>query len=172
MSLLTKGIGLAKRAKHRFQDQIRERTPVYLSPVRRIEQVAARERICAMTFDDGPCRLPASPDRFRGKALTLVLAETLERYGARGTFDVVGDTSANYPDRAGKHGSASWGGVAYDHYPDFQKYHLGGFTHGPLRVGRLWPGATRSPATPTPTFSSGGSPWSTAGGSTSRAWTR
>ena len=31
MSLLTKGIGLAKKAKHRFQDQIRERTPVYLS---------------------------------------------------------------------------------------------------------------------------------------------
>ena len=30
MSLLTKGIGLAKKAKHRFQDQIRERTPVYL----------------------------------------------------------------------------------------------------------------------------------------------
>ena len=140
MSLLTKGIGLAKRAKHRFQDQIRERTPVYLSPVRRIEQVAARERICAMTFDDGPCRLPASPDRFRGKALTLVLAETLERYGARGTFDVVGDTSANYPDRAGKHGSASWGGVAYDHYPDFQKDDQGGVTHCPELVSRLLAG--------------------------------
>ena len=140
MSLLTKGIGLAKRAKHRFQDQIRERTPVYLSPVRRIEQVAARERICAMTFDDGPCLLPASPDRFRGKALTLVLAETLERYGARGTFDVVGDTSANYPDRAGKHGSASWGGVAYDHYPDFQKDDQGGVTHCPELVSRLLAG--------------------------------
>ena len=140
MSLLTKGIGLAKRAKHRFQDQIRERTPVYLSPVRRIEQVAARERICAMTFDDGPCRLPASPDRFRGKALTLVLAETLERYGARGTFDVVGDTSANYPDRAGKHGSASWGGVAYDHYPDFQKDDQGGVAHCPELVSRLLAG--------------------------------
>ena len=134
MSLLTKGIGLAKRAKHRFQDQIRERTPVYLSPVRRIEQVAARERICAMTG------LPTSPDHVRGKALTLVLAETLERYGARGTFDVVGDTSANYPDRAGKHGSASWGGVAYDHYPDFQKDDQGGVAHCPELVGRLLAG--------------------------------
>ena len=140
MSLLTKGIGLAKKAKHRFQDQIRERTPVYLSPVRRIEQVAIRERICAMTFDDGPCGLPASPDRFRGKALTQVLAETLERYGARGTFDVVGDTSANYPDRAGKHGSASWGGVAYDHYPDFGKDGQGGVVHCPELVSRLLAG--------------------------------
>ena len=62
MSLLTKGIGLAKRAKHRFQDQIRERTPVYLSPVRRIEQVAARERICAMTFGGGGARGLRCPD--------------------------------------------------------------------------------------------------------------
>ena len=140
MSLVTNGIGLAKKAKHRFQDQLRERTPVYLSPVRRIERVATRERICAMTFDDGPCRLPPSPDRFRGKALTLVLAETLERYGARGTFDVVGDTSANYPDKAGKHGSASWGGVAYDHYPDFGRDDQGGVVHCPELVSRLLAG--------------------------------
>lgn len=140
MSLVTKGIGLAKKAKHRFQDQIRERTPVYLSPVRRIERVATRERICAMTFDDGPCALPPSPDHFRGKALTLVLAETLERYEAKGTFDVVGDTSANYPDRAGKHGSASWGGVAYDHYPDFGKDSQGGVVHCPELISRLLAG--------------------------------
>lgn len=140
MSFLTKGIGLAKKVKHHFQDQIRERTPVYLSPVRRIEQVAARERICAMTFDDGPCRLPASPDNFQGKPLTLVLAETLERYGARGTFDVVGDTSANYPDQAGKHGSASWGGIAYDHYPDFGKDAEGGAVHCPELIQRLLDG--------------------------------
>ena len=38
MSLMTKAIGTAKKVKHRFQDQIRARTPVYLSPVRRIEQ--------------------------------------------------------------------------------------------------------------------------------------
>ena len=140
MSLVTKGIGLAKKAKHRFQDQLRERTPVYLSPVRRIERVATEERICAMTFDDGPCRLPANPDRFRGKALTLVLAEILEHYGAKGTFDVVGDTSANYPDKAGKHGSASWGGVAYDHYPDFGKDGQGGAVNCPELIARLLAG--------------------------------
>lgn len=140
MSLLTKSIGLAKKVKHHFQDQIRERTPVYLSPVRRIEQVALDERICAMTFDDGPCRLPANPDRFGGKPLTLVLAETLEQYGARGSFDVVGDTSDNYPDQAGQHGSASWGGIAYDHYPDFEKDADGGAFHCPELIDRLLQG--------------------------------
>lgn len=140
MSIVTKGIGLAKKVKHRFQDQIKARTPVYLSPVRRIEQVATEEKICAMTFDDGPCRLPASPDEFDGKPLTLVLAETLEQFGAKGTFDVVGDTSKNYPDKAGKHGSASWGGVSYDHYPDFQKDADGGVAHCPELVDRLLSG--------------------------------
>ena len=140
MSVLTKAIGVAKKVKHRYQDQIRERTPVYLSPVRRIERVALAERVCAMTFDDGPCRLPANPDAFGGKPLTLVLAETLERFGARGSFDVVGDTSANYPDQAGKHGSASWGGVAYDHYPDFGKDDQGGALHCPDLVDRLLQG--------------------------------
>ena len=76
MSVVTKSIGVAKKLKHRYQDQIRARTPVYLSPVRRIEQVALKERVCAMTFDDGPCRLPANPDQFGGRPLTLVLAET------------------------------------------------------------------------------------------------
>ncbi|MDE7244528.1 MAG: polysaccharide deacetylase family protein [Oscillospiraceae bacterium] len=140
MSLVTKGIGLAKKAKHHFQDQIKERTPVYLSPVRRIERVASKERICAMTFDDGPCRLPPSPDHFRGKALTLVLAELLERYSAKGTFDVVGDTSANYPDKPGKHGSASWGGVSYDHYPDFKQDANGGAANCPDLIARLLAG--------------------------------
>ncbi len=140
MSLVTKGIGLAKKAKHRFQDQIKERAPVFLSPVRRIERVATAERICAMTFDDGPSRLPPVPDHFRGKALTLVLAETLERYGAKGTFDVVGDTSANYPDKPGKHGSASWGGVSYDHYPDFHQDKHGGAVNCPDLIARLLAG--------------------------------
>ena len=140
MSMLTKSIGLAKKVKHHFQDDIRARTPVYLSPIRRIEQVALPERVCAMTFDDGPCRLPASPDHFGGKPLTLVLAETLEEYGARGSFDVVGDTSRNYPDKKGKHGSATWGGVSYDHYPDFEKDADGGAVHCPELIQRLLDG--------------------------------
>lgn len=114
--------------------------PVYLSPVRRITRVATSARICAMVFDDGPCRLPASPDHFRGKPLTLVLAETLERYGARGTFNVIGDTSANYPDRPGRAGSASWNGVAYDHFPDIGQDAQGGVVHCPDLISRLLAG--------------------------------
>lgn len=140
MSFVTKCIGLAKKVKHRYQDQIKARTPVLLSPVRRIERVATAERICAMTFDDGPCRLPANPDRFGGKPLTLVLAETLEKHNAKGTFDVVGDTSGNYPDTAGKEGTASWGGVSFDHYPDYRKDKQGGVAHCPELVERLLQG--------------------------------
>ncbi len=140
MSFVTQCIGLAKKVKHRYQDRIRERTPVYISPVRRIEKVATGQRICAMTFDDGPCRLPANPDRFGGKPLTLVLAEILEQYGAKGTFDVVGDTSGNYPDQPGKEGTAAWGGTAYDHYPDFKKDREGGVAHCPELVERLLEG--------------------------------
>ncbi|MBD5169123.1 MAG: polysaccharide deacetylase family protein [Oscillibacter sp.] len=118
----------------------REKTPVWLSPVRRVERVAVRERICAMAFDDGPCRLPASPDHFRGKPLTLVLAEILERYGARGTFNVVGDTSGNYPDRPGKAGAASWNGISYDHFPDFGQDRQGGVVNCPELISRLLAG--------------------------------
>lgn len=114
--------------------------PVFLSPVRRIERVAAEERICAMTFDDGPCRLPASPDHFRGKPLTLVLAETLERYGARGTFSVVGTTSGGYPDKPGRIGSPAWNGIAYDHFPDFDRDGQGGAANCPELISRLLAG--------------------------------
>ncbi len=79
----------------------------YVGYTRRIERVQTTRRICAMTFDDGPMGLPASPDRFDGRALTDVLLDTLAQYGARGSFDVIGDTSANYPDEAGKLGSAA-----------------------------------------------------------------
>lgn len=140
MSLLTSAIGLAKKAKHSLKDEIDRRTPVYLSPVRRIERVRTQERVCAMTFDDGPMNLPASPDNHGGKPLTLVLIETLEKYDAKGTFDIIGDTSNNYPDKAGKHGSASWGGISYDHYPDIHKDNMGGARHCPGLVSRILSG--------------------------------
>ena len=140
MSLVTAAIGTAKKVKRSLNGVLSARTPVYLSPVRRIERVRTSERVCAMTFDDGPMNLPASPDHFDGKPLTLVLLETLERHGAKGTFDIVGDTSSNYPDRAGKHGSATWGGIAFDHYPDFEKDAFGGAEHCDALVRRILDG--------------------------------
>ena len=54
----------------------------YVGYTRRIERVHTTRRICAMTFDDGPMGLPASPDRFDGRTLTDVLLDTLAQYGA------------------------------------------------------------------------------------------
>ena len=113
--------------------------PVCLSPVRRIGHVATKQRICAMTFDDGPCLLPPS-ERPGGDSLTLELISTLEKYGAFGTFDVVGDTSGNYPDKAGRDGTASWGGIRYDHYPDIDRDKLGGAGHSDDLVRRILDG--------------------------------
>ena len=47
----------------------------YVGYTRRIERVQTTRRICAMTFDDGPMGLPASPDRFDGRTLTDVLGQ-------------------------------------------------------------------------------------------------
>ena len=66
--------------------------------------------------------------------------QSLEQYGAKGTFDIVGDTSKNYPDVAGEHGSASWGGVKFDHYPDINEDHLGGAVHCPELTRRILEG--------------------------------
>ena len=118
MSLVTKCIGAAKKVKHRLDAHIKARTPVYVSPVRRVERVRTGMRVVAMTFDDGPSRMPPNPRGAHEKGLTMELVDTLEKYGAHGTFDVIGSTAGNYPDEAGKPASASWGGKKYDHYPD------------------------------------------------------
>ncbi len=134
MSLQSKLIAAAKRAKHAAAD--RHAAPAPLSPVRRIERVALGERVCAMTFDDGPCQLPPSHGSGE-RSLTLTLLEILEAHNARGTFDVIGDTADNYPDEAGKEGTAAWGGVRYDHYPDIRQDQLGGALHGPALIDRM-----------------------------------
>ncbi|MBO7404286.1 MAG: polysaccharide deacetylase family protein, partial [Clostridia bacterium] len=89
-----------------------------VSYTRRIERVRTDRRIVAMTFDDGPADIPCSPDLFEGRSLTDVILDVLEEFGAKGTFDVIGDTSENYPDEAGAPGTAAWGGIRYDHYPE------------------------------------------------------
>ena len=108
-----------------------------VSYTRRIERVKTDERVCAMTFDDGPMALPASPDAFGGRALTDVLLDTLDEFRAKGTFDVVGDTSGNYPDVCGALGSPTWGGTAYDHYPCFGQDAHGGALNCPGLLERI-----------------------------------
>lgn len=124
-----------------------------LSTVRRIERVfpPPGRLVVAMTFDDGPTASPpcrsasewmagmaagpaegaaamagvaASPGATR--SVTESLLDIMKKHGARGTFDVIGTTASNYPDREGKTGSALWSGVKYDHYPAFGCDHLAG----------------------------------------------
>ena len=103
MSLLVK---IGKKGKKLLKNFIAPSQPIEVRYTRRIERICTDRRICAMTFDDGPMDLPASPDRFGGKSLTDILLDTLEEFGAKGTFDVIGSTKENYPDRPGKLGTA------------------------------------------------------------------
>lgn len=105
--------------------------------VRRIERIKTDKRVCAMTFDDGPMTLPTAPDGFGGRGLTDVLLDILKRHNARATFDIVGCTAENYPDTAGKIGSAAWGGEKYDHYPDINSDAHGGAVNCPETVQRM-----------------------------------
>lgn len=134
MSLIVK---IGKRGKRIVKKIIAPAEKHSLSYTRRIERVKTNRRICAMTFDDGPMDIPAAPDRFGGKSLTDVLLDTLAEFGAKGTFDVIGDTSENYPDKAGKIGSAAWGGVRYDHYPDIHQDDKGGAVHNDRLIRRM-----------------------------------
>ena len=108
-----------------------------VSYTRRIERVCTKKRLVAMTFDDGPMDMPASPDKFGGRSLTDIILDTLLKYGAHGTFDVIGDTSENYPDKAGAIGSAAWGGTKFDHYPDIHQDSHGGALRNDRLIGRI-----------------------------------
>jgi len=136
MSLVVEFIKCGKKGKQILKKLLKGNTPVYMSHVRRIEQIKTNERVCAMTFDDGPFNLLPSPNH-SDKSLTLTLLETLEKYDARGTFDIVGDTSENYPDEPGSEGTSAWGGIKYDHYPDINKDECGGALHCPELVQRM-----------------------------------
>ena len=132
---MTQLIALAKKVKRRLGKLAKPKP--FVSLTRRIERVATTERICAMTFDDGPYDLPCSPDRFGGKSLTDVLLDTLATYGAHGTFDVVGDTGENYPDTCGAAGTPAWGGVKFDHYPAYGMDAHGGAVHAGRLICRM-----------------------------------
>ena len=134
MSIIVK---VGKAGKRFLRRYLLPDAPPRLSYTRRIERVRTNRRICAMTFDDGPMDMPAAPDRFDGRALTDVILDTLAEFDAKGTFDVIGDTGENYPDRAGKLGSAAWGGIRFDHYPDFGCDARGGVANNPRLIRRM-----------------------------------
>ncbi len=112
----------------------------HVSYTRRIERIKTDKRILAMTFDDGPMDMPCAPDLFGGRSLTDVILDTLEECGATGPFPVTGDPSANYPDEAGAVGSAAWGGIRYDHYPDLGCDGKGGAVHNDRLIRRILDG--------------------------------
>lgn len=135
MSVIVK---IGKKVKHMLLGE-KNHIPArdYVSLVRRIDRVAVKERICAMTFDDGPCALPPEPNGEGHSSLTEAILAALQAYGATATFDVIGDTSENYPDVAGEPGQADWGGVAYDHYPYLGKDGMGGAKNQPELVKKI-----------------------------------
>lgn len=125
MSLMATARKLNSYIKKRKKNQAGK----YLSLVRRVERTAPlnNRRVVAITFDDGPSAEAPNPNHNNhNKGLTIALLDILNKYNAKGTFNVIGTTQNNYPDKAGKLHSPSWGGVRYDHYPDYNKDNLAG----------------------------------------------
>ena len=70
MSLIVK---IGKKGKRFLKKYLLPEEKHSISYTRRFERIKTDRRICAMTFDDGPMDLPATPDRFGGKSLTDIL---------------------------------------------------------------------------------------------------
>ncbi len=120
MAFNVPGYTLLRRVNKRIKHIKKERSGLIITPSRRIERVAPMgERIVAMTFDDGPMKLPCEPDIAEGAGLTEHLLNELRDFGARGSFDVIGSTAENYPDEPGELGTQYVFGKKYDHYAAF-----------------------------------------------------
>ena len=130
-------VRIGKKVKKFAKNVLLPEPKCHVGYCRRIERIKTTERICAMTFDDGPMNLPASPDLFEGRSLTDVLLDTLDEFNAKGTFDIVGTTAENYPDTKGDPGTPAWGGVSYDHYPAYERDTFGGAVNCPQHIERM-----------------------------------
>ncbi|MDR1664928.1 MAG: polysaccharide deacetylase family protein [Clostridiales bacterium] len=121
----------------------RERAGEIMSPVRRIEFVSPpKERVCAMTFDDGPTAAPCLPtggtvSPGAAPGLTARLLDVLKQHGATATFDVVGTTAENYPDVKGAPHTHFVFGTKYDHYACFEQDALAGALAQPALIRRM-----------------------------------
>lgn len=132
----------ARKVNKVLKEKKKEEAGRYLSPVRRIERFAPvrGERLAAMTYDDGPMNMAPNPinEKYEAKeSLTELLMEIMGAYGAAGTFNVIGSTKENYPDKAGPVHTARWGGTKHDHYPRFGKDELAGALNQPALIDKL-----------------------------------
>jgi len=122
----------ARKINHKIKKYKKEKAGKFLSPVRKIEKFApvlGDKKYIAMTFDDGPMNLPPNPENENYKeynSLTKVIIEIMKEYNANGTFNVVGSTEDNYPDKKGDLHGTKWGGVMNDHYPKYNEDKNGG----------------------------------------------
>ena len=98
--------------------------------------IAFSDKLATALLDDLRVRNAALSDG-SGRGMTEILLDVMKKYGAHGTFDVVGFTGDNYPDEAGKVGTPLWGGTRFDHYPDFGRDTCGGALHQMELVKRM-----------------------------------
>jgi peptidoglycan/xylan/chitin deacetylase (PgdA/CDA1 family) len=112
--------------------RLRTARPSSWPRVDRICRVPGR-RLVAITFDDGPTALRTAA----GEPLTESILRALERHGMRATFNMIGGTHDNYPDRAGPLHSPLWNGIRYDHYPAFGLDAWAGAANQPLLARRV-----------------------------------
>ncbi len=109
----------ARKINGKIKAYKRKRAGEHLSAVRRIERVAPlNKRVCAMTFDDGPSAMLATN---KSEGLTKILCDILKEYNSYASFDIIGTTENNYPDKEGRAGDFTWSGVHFDHYPKFNE---------------------------------------------------
>lgn len=133
---------LARKINRKIKQRRREVAGKYLSPVRRLERfvVPKGERIVAMTFDDGPTNMPVNPvadPELEDVSLTRALIGIMSEFSAKGTFNVIGTTEHNYPDKIGRINKPTWSGVRHDHYPMFGKDKCAGAENQKELIGEL-----------------------------------
>jgi len=126
-----------RNAYHTWKKVAQRNHTAPMSRVRRVDRVypLLGKRVVAMTFDDGPTDAPARP--YSSEGITRLILDAMKEYGARGTFDVIGSTQENYPDKAGRIGSFTWGGLRFDHYPEFGQDQLAGAANQPDLIRRI-----------------------------------
>ena len=127
---------MARRVNAEIKKYKKMQNGKFLSPCRRIEFVnpPSDGKFVAMTFDDGPTTMPSTNST---TPLTASLLDSLSKFGAKGTFDVIGTTHENYPDSPGQMGNFTWSGVHFDHYPKYEDDFAAGAVNQPDLIKKI-----------------------------------